>query len=149
MAVHLGKMCMCADCKSIFGESEIKRVRHSDGDAWDECPNCGSDQIDDVEECYLCGEWHKPDELHNEVCDDCIAMEASNVWQMLEYSRCYCTAEEVLVSPLFLKAFTPSQINDLLESAFTQLSEAEQKKACEQLATDDPYHFSEYLKGEA
>lgn len=143
------RMFECADCKSIFADSEIKRIRHSDGDAWDECPFCGCDELDEVAQCYLCGEWHKMDELRNEVCDDCIDDVADKVYEVIEYAECYCTSEQVRIAPLYLKAFTASQINDIVASAFTQLPEEAQKKVCRELIDDDPYCFTEWMKGDA
>lgn len=138
------QMVMCGECGEVFEDSEIKRVRHSDGDAWDECPYCGSDELRDVEQCDECGRWEAPEDIYHGICSDCLLDRAADIRGMLEYGR--YAADTVHVNAIFAKAFSETQIDDILGRAFVNLMLTDMKKAAEDVITDDPEHFARFIK---
>ena len=48
----------------FFSEAWGRQVKHYTS----VCPNCGSDDFDEMDKCEICGEWISPGE---DVCDNC------------------------------------------------------------------------------
>lgn len=71
--------CYCCDCKSVFDENELKPVFEwvPYGDTsveWQsgvECPECGSEEIEDAATCEICGEDFGESEMCGNVCKVC------------------------------------------------------------------------------
>lgn len=137
------QLVMCTECKNVFPDSEMKRVRHSDGDAWCECPYCGSDALDDVEQCDWCGEYREPRDMYNGLCIDCLETQAEDIVQMMAYGE--ARQYEADINALYWKAFE-GRINDILANAFMELPREEQLKAAKDLASDDYYDFADFVK---
>ena len=67
-------MYICMNCQTMFDSpDEVEdftsefwgaRVRHMTS----VCPNCGSDDFEEMDKCEVCGEWIDPGD---ELCDNC------------------------------------------------------------------------------
>ena len=74
-------MYYCNDCECEFEEPKEEREHHSElngmgGITWESffvCPNCGSDWIEEMTKCDLCGEWSRETKIFGrpDVCDEC------------------------------------------------------------------------------
>lgn len=77
-------MYKCYDCGAVF-ESPASHEEDR-GEFWgfpcsetvNDCPNCGGD-YEEVFQCEKCGEYFFEDELHSDVCDDCIDVYKNNI----------------------------------------------------------------------
>lgn len=138
------QMFICQWCGEVVAESDIKRIRYSDGDAWDECPHCGNDELDPVEQCDECGKWAAPEKLYHGICMDCLLDRAANTRDMLEYGS-FITST-VHVNALYSKVWSETQIDDILGRAFVNLMQNDMQKAAEDVITDDPEYFARYIK---
>ena len=113
----------------------------------DECPECGSENIEDVFFCYECGEpvdsfltWK-----HGGLCEKCFTDEATHLNTAVEYGN--RVRLDVSINGLFEKAFTQEQIDDILCAAFVQLPEEKQHEIEMEFCTDDAPYFVEWLGG--
>lgn len=67
-------MYKCQNCQEMFDSPNA--VLDSDSEYWGRrvhhytsvCPNCGSDDFEEMDKCEVCGEWIDPGE---ELCDNC------------------------------------------------------------------------------
>ena len=134
---------ICRECGEVFSQADIKRVRHSDGDAWDECPYCGSDELDDVEQCVVCGRWVAPEDIYHGVCKDCLMDKAEDARLVCEFGAEY--KQPVKVNAIYEKAFSDTQIDMILQKAFVNLLYNEIEQAAYSVATDDLDAFAEWL----
>lgn len=84
------------------------------------CPYCGGDIID-IRECKICGELCNDDELHNDVCDDCIHKHAT-------FDNCLNYGDDsktnVKINGFVASVLTESQINELLIREITKINSA-------------------------
>lgn len=79
----------CHDCGEFFDKEDIRIKCISQGDYSEPseyewyCPHCGSEDIEEAEECEFCGEPVKPDSrIH--FCEDCIEYFDYMIEQMVE-----------------------------------------------------------------
>lgn len=71
--------CYCRCCQTLLDDSELKTiydwVPYGDTNvpmaSGQECPECGSDEIEDAYKCEICGEWFGESELYGSVCKTC------------------------------------------------------------------------------
>lgn len=66
---------ICRQCGHVFDPNEVVyKYYDTDTGTYDreECPDCGSEDIEETERCVVCGNEHSPDSLEYGVCDDCI-----------------------------------------------------------------------------
>lgn len=67
------KQCRCLSCGNEFPETSIA-VALDDWDRWEGvCPECGSDDIDDVYMCRGCDRYFLERDLTADYCRDCAA----------------------------------------------------------------------------
>lgn len=67
-------MYICENCQQMFDSPNA--VLDSDSEYWGAnvhhytsvCPNCGSDEFEEMDKCDVCGEWINPGE---ELCENC------------------------------------------------------------------------------
>ena len=72
-------MWICFDCGHVFDEPDTFQEKVGEfwgAPAWETCgccPNCGSTEYDQAEQCERCGEWVPElyDVLNMRVCDIC------------------------------------------------------------------------------
>lgn len=66
-------MFLCHNCDATFMEPNVSKWIEPHGEPWCEwiCPECGSADFTEMEECCICGEEFDPDELTNGCCDEC------------------------------------------------------------------------------
>ena len=74
-------MYYCRDCNTEFERPKEVKDKHSElngmgGVTYETfcvCPNCGSDWIEEMEKCEMCGEWSVDLELfgRTDICDEC------------------------------------------------------------------------------
>ena len=138
---------MCENCGEVMEPDELKLIPNGGGDIgedWYVCPYCGHDSLAEVEQCDDCGHWVDPSELYCGKCRDCIDREAEDVEQTKQYGD--ERKAEVEINAVYYKAFSLSEIDELLAKAFDELPTDKQKKYCLDLVDDDPYDFAEWLQ---
>lgn len=70
-------MYKCLDCGHVFETPDEFRENHGDPgkgyESFGVCPECGSDDYEEVKQCSECGEWFSTDELYScGCCEDCL-----------------------------------------------------------------------------
>lgn len=70
-------MFKCLDCGHVFETPDEFRENHGDPgkgyESFGVCPECSSDDYEEVEQCSECGEWFSPDELYScGCCESCL-----------------------------------------------------------------------------
>ena len=73
---------ICLDCGTVFDADEVERVQDYRGECWGRpayeeeliCPHCKSSDIDDAEQCEICGSWCSTEELYDNggLCTACV-----------------------------------------------------------------------------
>lgn len=132
----------CHDCGEAFNEPKIETwVERQDGDPVRYrllfCPYCGSEDIDEAEECSECGEYHF--ELFNGICAGCLKDLAYDEQTAWEYGQEY--SEKVEVNGLLAYLF-PDINEALLKLAKERLNNNDHVQYC----TDDLDAFSDFIK---
>lgn len=110
------------------------------------CPICGSEYVDEVYQCELCGEWFYGDEIHGSMgemaCDKCIE-EHKTAEEVVDFAS--EDLVEVELSGLLAFAFDEDDINELLKREFMKLPKDEQKKYIDDYIFWNKSEFAEYL----
>ena len=85
-------MYLCANCGQMFDSPNIEEDFTSE--FWGStarhmasvCPNCGSDEFDEMDKCEVCGEWIDPGDELCEVCDGLIKEIADDIRGKARYT---------------------------------------------------------------
>lgn len=77
-------MYKCEDCGAVFAEPYVYH-EWDVGYVADWCPECHSDDIVEVEECQMCGEWTPRHLLEDGFCDACISKTARKLDEWLSH----------------------------------------------------------------
>ena len=65
-------MIMCLNCGSFFGEDDMGFAKDTTGESLCVCPDCGSPDLTEAEQCPICGEpFDVSDMVYGTVCDGC------------------------------------------------------------------------------
>lgn len=70
---------MCNKCGDGFTLEEANRIE-IDGEAWTQCPNCYSTDIEEGARCKVCRDIHYTFDLSHGVCKGCFA-DAVSAWK--------------------------------------------------------------------
>ena len=77
----------CGNCNAVFDELDVAHIREDYGEVFACCPNCGSSDIYETEECKLCGKEFDEDELRDGFCLECL-------WNAIDYDTALAFLEE-------------------------------------------------------
>ena len=136
---------VCMHCGHEFSWEELKRTYdRGTGHYDDECPNCGSEDIEEAESCVECGAVKSKDSLINGICAGCIKEAADDMRLAYQYGAERTSVIEL--NGVLARAFTRVQIEAILENWL--MVNGDFGKECFQFATDDEGDFAEWLKEE-
>lgn len=136
---------VCLHCGHEFSWEELKRTYdRGTGHYDDECPNCGSEDIEEAESCVECGAVKSKDSLINGICAGCIKEAADDMRLAYQYGAERTSVIEL--NGVLARAFTRVQIEAILENWL--MVNGDFGKECFQFATDDEGDFAEWLKEE-
>lgn len=133
-------MWICNDCGAVF-ENPSDYYDHGTGYHSMDCPHCGSDDIDEAVRCAECGEWVNEKNLVNGLCPACIERHASDYETVKAYGA--DRKEAVEINGFLAWAFTPAEIEEILERELKNSGKAE--KDAHTFATDDTDDFTNWL----
>ena len=133
-------MWICNDCGAVF-ENPDEYYEHDTGYHGMDCPHCGSDDIDEAERCSECDEWVNEKNLVNGLCPACIEKHANDYGTVKAYGA--DRKEAVEINGFLAWAFTPAEIEEILERELKNSGKAE--KDAHTFATDDPDDFTNWL----
>jgi hypothetical protein len=92
--------------------------------------------------CEQCGDWAA--ELHNGVCEDCLAGDAT-VDNALLFGN--SNQEEISVNGYFAKLFGEAQINSILRNKYLELTtEIERREKAREFCLEDKDEFGKFIK---
>lgn len=135
-------MYKCLHCGHEFEDIDRKHYDHGTG-VWEEyCPNCGSEDFEEAEQCELCGEWHVADKVHNGVCDDCL-QKAETMGNVVAFGN--TDKQEVELNGFLAWAFTPSEIEDILINELLKSKDLA-NNYMHNYVMNDPYMFARHIK---
>ena len=133
---------VCLHCGHEFSWEELKRTYdRGTGHYDDECPNCGSEDIEEAESCVECGAVKSKDSLINGICAGCIKEAADDMRIAYQYGAARTSVIEL--NGVLARAFTRVQIEAILENWL--MVNGDFGKECFQFATDDEGDFAEWL----
>lgn len=112
----------CLDCENIMSESETGSAVGENKPKWEKimvCSNCGSDELEEVGQCDVCGEyfegtWGTPDELYGFngcVCGECLK-KFVDIQVAIKYGDKDKSSMEI--SEFFWRLFDKDEIHDIL-----------------------------------
>lgn len=109
-------MMKCYMCGQIFEDDLLDEIIDRDTrETFGVCPYCGSDEIETVKECAVCGEYFQEDELHGSrrsVCLGCVAKRRHDV----DFCKAVGDEEQVQVfaNSFLLNMFDDNEIEEIL-----------------------------------
>lgn len=136
-------MWYCLHCGHEF-EEPVNRYnkRWSDSDDSEQtCPNCGSHDIEEGEECVECGAVKSPENLILGWCADCLNQAAEDMRTAYEYGAEH--TEVVELNGVLASAFSKVQIEAILTNYL--MNNGDFGKECKDFALDDKYDFADWL----
>ena len=134
-------MFICKSCGRHFEEMEAKNYDRSTG-TWEEsCPFCGGEEFTDAAYCGACGEWREESEVVNGFCRECVEKHANDYETVKAYGK--AESDPVIINGLFAWAFTPAEIEEILERELKNSGNAD--KYAHTFATDDTDDFTNWL----
>lgn len=149
-------MLICEDCGSVLHEDELKTERSyvSDyaGGCYEDytCCPCGG-SVTEAEQCEVCGEYFKPEDLHEGMCEDCLKQEMT-VDNALRCGKDASARQEVSVNGFLARCFDEEEIDALLlEALEMQINSSEANAvaimdSAEEWCEEDIGYFAEWLK---
>ena len=135
-------MFICLHCGHQFTNPTNrynKAINRWEDDA--ECPNCGSEDFEEAEECVECGALKCADYLINGMCEDCIKEAAHDMRTVFEYAQ--DNTELVEINGVLSNALTKVQIEAILTNYL--MNNGDLSAECYRFAMDDPDIFSDWL----
>lgn len=139
----------CDDCGTVSSLKELNRDTINGGYPGEPhytCPVCGSEYVDEVYQCELCGEWFYGDEIYGSMgemaCDKCIEKHKT-AEEVVDFAS--NDLVEVELNGLLAFVFEEDQINELLKRQFMELPKDEQKKYIDDYMSWNKNEFGEFL----
>jgi len=138
----------CERCGETLDELDKDYVNGGDiGEPHYTCPNCGSDDLEEMYQCKICGEWYLPDDLYGYadelVCNNCID-EHADIETVLDWSKDNVT--EVEIPSIIADNYSEEEITDILFKWFREnLSKTEQLNICKEQVSCNKSEFAEYI----
>ena len=133
---------VCLHCGHEFSWNELKRTYdRGTGHYDDECPNCGSEDIEEADSCVECGAVKSKDSLINGICAGCIKEAAEDMRLAYQYGADRTSVIEL--NGVLARAFTRVQIEAILENWL--MTNGDFGRECFQFATDDECDFADWL----
>ena len=135
---------ICLHCGHHFTEEEIDAEYYDYATGTydsEECPNCDSEDFEEAEHCEECDEWFPVGTCANGICESCMEKHANDYETVKAYGA--DRKEAVEINGLFAWAFTPAEIEEILERELKNSGKAE--KDAHTFATDDSDDFTNWL----
>lgn len=142
-------MWKCERCGEICSTQELKKD-YIDGGYRGEphytCPCCGSEYVEEVYQCELCGEWFFSDEIFGSIgemaCKSCIEKH-KKAEEVLDFAD--DDHVDVELNGLLAFAFEEDEINEILKREFLKLPKSQQRDIIDDYVSDTRSEFAEYL----
>lgn len=139
---------ICLHCGHTFTEPTNRYNRRwSDSDDREPCcPNCGSEDIEEVIVCRICGEAHREEDMvgtMGQVCKECFDKSVT-FGNALRYGA--ERKEAVLLHGFLTWCFSEDEIESILLKNLQEQSPEWRKRMTEEYLTDDRYDFAEFLE---
>lgn len=100
---------------------EPKRLKEEHGEFVYECPECG-DSFEEAKRCVFCGEWCRPGELYDGVCEECIH-EYDYDWQTCwRFADKENLKEDIEINSILATLFTAEDIEQILFEHLTKIT---------------------------
>ena len=137
-------MFKCMHCGHEFEEIDRKHYDSSTG-VWEEyCPNCRSEDIEEAEQCDICGEWHAADYLKCGVCKKCAERDDPREAYAYGAERKTC----VELNGFLAYAYSAQEIEAALWQDLMSSRPGLVKEYANRFITDDLGDFAEWWKEE-
>lgn len=139
------KKMICLQCGHTFGPEEIVEKYYDRATGTydrEECPNCGSEEIEEGMECCVCGEVHREENMIGQVCNDCLNKSVTFA-NALRYGK---ERKESVEIHGFLKwIYNAEEIESILLKNLQEASTEWRKRMTEEYLTDDKYDFADFI----
>mgnify|MGYP002514325182 CR=1 FL=1 len=133
-------MWMCIHCGHEFDEPHQEYDKGTGRYDYD-CPNCGSEDIEEALICDECGAVKSADEIVNGMCADCINIAAEDMRQAYEYGA--DRTEVIELNGVLAMAFSKVQIEAILTNYL--MNNGDFAAECKKFALDDKFDFTDWL----
>lgn len=145
----------CVECGHIFEEGEEYTWYERHGcdappyEEWSGCPICKS-HYEEAKICAICKGAFLEDELHNDICDDCLdGIKFEHRYDMLScYNSCASEKEDVSINKFLAYMFKPEEIEEILMQQLVCVA-ASYPVDCYCFIEDNEDMFIEYIVKEA
>lgn len=149
-------MVVCEDCGATLDENELVTTRSYVSDYMGGCYeystgcSCGG-PVTNAEQCVICGEYFKEDEMHDRICDECLKEEMT-VDNAIECGKDGSARTEVSINGFLAFCFNQEEIDSLLTKALEDKinnSDAAVNGAidnAEEWCKEDLSYFADWLK---
>ena len=103
-------MIMCLNCGSFFPDDDMGHAKDTTGESLCVCPDCGSPDLTEADQCAICGEpYDVGDLIYGTVCDGCFRKHRT-IREFCEWSD------------TFLDRSEPTPLDDLVLTQILRLS---------------------------
>lgn len=140
------KKYICFQCGHTFGPEEIVEKYYDRATGTyerEECPNCGSDEIEEGMECCVCGEVHIEENMIGQVCNDCLNKSVT-FGNALRYGK--ERKQDVELHGFLTWCYAPDEIESILLKHLQTESHEWRQRMAREYCTDDKYDFADFLE---
>lgn len=135
----------------LFDEPKIIKEPH--GELLAHCPVCG-DSFEEAERCEICGEYFRPDELYDGVCNDCINEYRYDWATCIRFADKEKVKTEIEINSVLALLYSPEEIEQILVEHFTKkrrstyissdadMEIVKRETDCIEFINDDRYWFA-------
>lgn len=151
-------MQVCKSCGAIFDDGDSVVIKdyecefwgHRVHETWAGCPECGSTDLTDADQCKVCGDYFAPGEIGGHVCD-CCAEELRDTYKN-DFETCYHLCEDepkegAKINGFLRSMFSDSEIEQILLDFLKNDSERRPVDCTEFIDGDLDWFIEKIAKG--
>ena len=134
---------ICLHCGHHF---DTPKSGHEGGypeEPTDECPNCGSLDIEESQQCPICRECFSEEEMRYGVCADCID---KSVTKDNAFRYGSDDTQTVEINGFLAWCYSADEIMEILSKHFEQTSDGWKKRMVAEYLNDDKWNFADWLE---
>lgn len=133
---------ICLHCGHQFDRPKSGHEGGYPEEPTDECPNCGSLDIEEAEKCEICGEVHRDEDMIGRICKDCLTKSVTLHNALRLGAEC---KDAVELNGFLTWCFSADEIESILLKNLQEQSPEWRKRMYKDYCEDDPSLFADFL----